>query len=1160
MAEEYDEFDYIPDDLDDEYDHQEKKIEESNRENKNKNTKRTEAITNLKNTNTDEEDYKFDTINTKKTERKNNLNKHDEDVEEIKLDDINGESDYKSSQKIPSGRVENSLYEKNAQRNNLASKVKNISSIPVNENLNSSTQTNHNYLNISTTDINNINRHYNNSAVNKDVYQANDISRLETYNNISSSNVKYSNQLSDKINLSHISQTRTPKNVNSSKHYSYMNIENNQDVSKKFDTNFVNESNISHNNRNYYHSQIRVDKNKSYIDSMNREVSALNNDFRRGQNNISEINSHNYNINNNSYVSYKMPSVVDMNSRIMRIGNNNIVSKLQYAETKYDELKNFYSRIQQNFSDRKINELENNSNFEKHKVLEFISKHNYELLKYIDNLNKVINIVIDASKNSLKNAAVNRNKKYPPPYNNPNINEVNNNKLLEVFRKEHLKLDHRFNQISDPSYEEKLEESLAELKDQINFYDTENRKLKISQKQSEAMFERQYKNNNLSLQTKNLEINKVNIEYENTRRLNENVLEKIQKNKIVIADNEQKMNELNDWLSKLETIAKEMYGITEFLDKENIKKFEKAEKQKSDFKLVMKKKTEVLEKVLITNKKKYEGEIIKNEKSIVNLEKQKMDLMRQIKEKNELSKAVQMKVRQLYSQYDNSLEMFNLNSSHNGEEFENTKNQSNENSDYLQNPQINVQNLPRTDQNLENNDAQINLGLNNNTNSLLYRSQNNPNPITNNPNLISQNNYNFVNLRENVNEEDKVKLMNGRFTIENENINNLNSSKKDELENLERASQVDDKAALDTQNKKSNKPNFKFNVNLNQINNNPNNNIIPVTNSEMRSSVIGEERLDNTNNINPNNEIRENLTKPFRINSTSSKNNNNNKNENYFPIPNNSVNDINNGSDIKNINSSNQAQNNNSRINTANNKSNEDNADKNIFNINSRRRNINMNNKYNNNQNETNYSKKDLNSNQESKKNLVEIETKENFPNNNSNGKIPISLAYNINNNPDQNNQDIEEIKHNNQTDNRDKISNFNKSNQISSTNIYDRESKREKMIGKEKRNILQNLFSDDNDDVINLGEEEKLNLEDNNIENQVDEKRKKAFENLFKEDDQIEIPKNRFKLQMNKGNDNNSQIRSVNNENDNLNTKNNIAKKNEKPKNFLDELEDIVL
>lgn len=1156
MAEEYDDFDYIPDDLEEENDHQEKKIEESNRENKNKYINKIDANINLKKTNTDDEYYNLDEFDNKKFDMKNNINNFDEDVEEIRLDDINGESDYKTSQKNPTGRVENYFNENNNQKK-LVNKIKNISSIPLNDNYNSSSQTNQNNINLSSNELINNNKYYNNSSINKDIYQANEVSRLETYNDVSTSNVRYNTQNNDNINLSHISQTRTPKNVNSSKHYSYMNIGNNQNTSKQFESNFGNESHISNNNRNYY-SQIKGDKNKSYLDSMKRDISPFN-QIRKGQSNI-DINNYNYNINNNSYISYKMPSVIDMNSRIVRMGSNNIVSKLQYAEMKYDELKNFYSRIQQNFSDRKIAEIENNSTLEKQKVLDFISKHNYELLKYIDNLNKIINIVIDASKVPIKNTSVIRNKKYPPPYNSSNINEVNNNKLLEVFRKEHLKLDHRFKQISDQSYEEKLEETLAELKDQINFYETENKKLKISQKQSEALFERQYKNNNLSLQSKNLEINKVNIEYENTRRLNENVLEKIQKNKIVIADNEQKINELNDWLGKLETIAKEMYGITDFLEKENIKKLEKAEKQKNDLKLAMKKKTEVLEKVLVTNKKKYEGEIIKNEKTIVNLEKQKMNLMRQIKEKSEISKMVQKKVRQLYSHYDNSLEIFNMNYSDNGEEVNLPNNQEINNNNYSNNNEFTKNlnlpsNLPRNDQNLENDDTEINL-VNNPIGDSLRKSQNNTNQINinNNNNLINlnnPNNSNIMNSCEKDDQDNKINLMNGRITIENENIINSKHPKQEIIENLEMNSQIGN-IPLDTQNKKSNKPNFKFNVNLNQLNNNSNNKNYE-TNSNFKKSINqGDDKLNNIYNSTHNNEKRENLNIPFRINSTTTKNDIDNNEKNSLIL---NSKDINNGSIINNLD---EAAGNNSEINRANYIC-DDASEQNNINVFSRRRNIDQQNNKNA-QNETNYSKNDKDKNKEINKNFQDTELKNKFLNNNSYEKIP-SFLTGKNNNTDIKPENIEEIKEINRINdsdiNKKQIENETRIN--SSTNLFNLEGKREKMIGKEKRNILQNMFSDENDDVINLGEDKILDLEQNINENKLDEKRKKDFDNLFKEDNNIAIPNNRFKLQMNKGIDSNVQKRSINNENDNLNNINNI-RNNEKPKNILDELEDIVL
>ncbi len=100
-------------------------------------------------------------------------------------------------------------------------------------------------------------------------------------------------------------------------------------------------------------------------------------------------------------------------------------------------------------------------------------------------------------------------------------------------------------------------------------------------------------------------------------------------------------------------------------------------------------------------------------------------------------------------------------------------------------------------------------------------------------------------------------------------------------------------------------------------------------------------------------------------------------------------------------------------------------------------------------------------------------------------------------------------------------------------------------------------MFSDDNDDVINLEEDNETIIKARNDQISIDENKKKAFDNLFA-DDQTEVfnPNNkRVKLQMNKTKDTNDF-----NDSDKNNTKNTLNRKDDKPKNIFDELEDIVL
>ena len=113
------------------------------------------------------------------------------------------------------------------------------------------------------------------------------------------------------------------------------------------------------------------------------------------------------------------------------------------------------------------------------------------------------------------------------------------------------------------------------------------------------------------------------MDYDNIKRQNNNFLQKVEKNKFQEEENEKKINQLNEWVEKLRTIAKDMYNITEY---ENIKTEEKNEKKLSDKKNVLIKNIEILQKVKNTNQKKYELEISTNEKTISELQETKKNL------------------------------------------------------------------------------------------------------------------------------------------------------------------------------------------------------------------------------------------------------------------------------------------------------------------------------------------------------------------------------------------------------------------------------------------------------------------------------------------------------------------------------------------------------
>lgn len=1177
MADNTDDFEYIPDDIESMNDRQIKKVGEDNKENNNKILKKNSKVK-IRNDNeivTDEENYNFDTIKNN-INQKNSLNSeyNNEELEDIKFDDIS-DSDRKNKKLIPKARIDefsnDSKYVNVKEVENLLN-PSTIFNLEKNKIKDLNQQKNIQHLRNSTQDIiNEKQKLY--IGIHREID--------EQYENL---NLINRNKLSnDNIDLSNISHTRTPKYK---KELNNLYISKDRGTSAKninFDDPFNNISGINHskisNNKTIFEKNkpnnlTSDNKNTSILD---RYISSpINYSYANKYENKDNEGKNNINYGNISYISYKMPSLIDMNSKINKLGTFNPYSKMQYAETKYAELKSYYLNIQKNFSERKYAELQDNTSVNKEKVLDSVSKYNFELLKYIENLNKIINVVIDASKVPIKNPnyIVNRTKKYQN--NNSNINEINNNKLLEVFKKEFIKLDQRFKQISEPSYEEKLEESLAELEDQIYFYENENKKLKISQKQSEAMFERQYKNNNLNVHAKNFEINKVNIDYENTRKLNENVLEKIQKNKIIIADNEQKIKELIEWLNKLETIAKEMYGITDFLDKDDLKRIEKDEKEKNILEIALKKKTEVLEKVLVSNKKKFELDIVKNEKTIVNLEKQKIELIKFIKEKSDQAKKAQLKVKELYSQYNN-VESYNYNLE-NKEEL-NSENQLINKEEHTEIQQLKVLKLSQNDEKFYTDNIIDDQYLENEMHDQKNFTQN----------LVDNNSIYHIKKTE-INSKSN-QSMNNRIKSQNLLLNGSieNTSKKDDvIINLSTQDVINKEQKKEAEIKDSrynlrlNKPNFKFNINFNQLNEKKID--IDSTSYLKENEIAG--LTGETNNNMSNFEIRKDVSKPFRV-------------DNCFIASTNSDHKLINDVTSKNIREENNDGStiyHNKILSTSKNQSNdvffnqeikENKEPIFISNSISRRKNANQNYKnelyeeknpivnINHNYLKDNNLKEPLQFNNSLNK-IAKIETANHESSQiNLNGNLPsfldnpISIEINNQTNLEINNHNSKlNHPHNNKLEekifiyNNDNDNLVNKREKKSSTNLFSIENIREKMVIKEKKHLLENIFSDEIDDIREMGNDNKKYYDNTINNNLINEKKKIDFDNLFKDEAIVEISNQKFMSQMNKNIPvlNEKRAQEKISEDMNYIIKSEITKKKEKSKNLIDELEDIVL
>lgn len=196
-------------------------------------------------------------------------------------------------------------------------------------------------------------------------------------------------------------------------------------------------------------------------------------------------------------------------------------------------------------------------------------------------------------------------------------------KAISIYQKEYFKLEARLKQLSDANYETKLIERLSKLKKDISYYESENLKLKQSEKSSEVMLSTQTKH----ILNSTIELRRLEMDYEQLQRQYAIIMEKVVRNKEIIRDNDNKINQLREFRKNMEGSAKETYGIIAF---DNVNEIQRKNEENKEKKSQLEKNYEILEKASNSNKKKYESEISKNEKMIYLLKKNKMELQIEI--------------------------------------------------------------------------------------------------------------------------------------------------------------------------------------------------------------------------------------------------------------------------------------------------------------------------------------------------------------------------------------------------------------------------------------------------------------------------------------------------------------------------------------------------
>ena len=316
----------------------------------------------------------------------------------------------------------------------------------------------------------------------------------------------------------------------------------------------------------------------------------------------------------------------------LHIHNPVPLSKMQLAENKYYKIKaELNKKYFNNTSSETLDDIQPLDN----SIIE--SKRYKEMISYLEQLNDVLTEILKSSRIQQKEAEKLKKKtvqKTPEQiYQEQQKMNDNQEKMIEVYKKQLASLQNRVNQVSKENFMEELVEKNKKLEEEIENIKITNKKLNNEQKLNEIVISKQNKNEQED--KANMLLKRMNMDYNKIIRENEKLSKKIEECKNKENENENKIKQLQEFVDKLRTIAKDMYNITDY---EDVKIEEKNERKKEELRNQYKKRIEILKKKKESNIHKYQQEIAINQKKISNLQKQlievEKELETEIKNKN----------------------------------------------------------------------------------------------------------------------------------------------------------------------------------------------------------------------------------------------------------------------------------------------------------------------------------------------------------------------------------------------------------------------------------------------------------------------------------------------------------------------------------------------
>ena len=545
----------------------------------------------------------FDDLDNEKEMNEEN-NFQNENIDDISINDKNNDINKKKEEdnKLNDSNevIDEIHYENNNKNDN-----EYVNLIDTNEN--------DNKLNKSNEVVDEFN--YDNNDNDKDNQnENNNLNQNEDDNIFNNSNDNISNKSNNNIlnnsndNISNKSNENKEKNENNIEDNNNKDDYENEYNDFEDDGTFITGTNVVKNNKN--------EKVETGIDTNEETISKKN--LSKNPSLASTIKKKNNTSNNNYYKSNYSINKQTLNT------NTKSLSNYDKAEMLYLKIKNDINNI-----------LESNI------TNEFdISRENAKMFSIFNQLNNITNLITDGTKLNIKSKYNNNNYSIKE---NEQISDpsINNEKIINRYENEYNKLQNKMKKFKNPELEEKLEIEKRKITNDIMYYEKENHTLKQLQKINDYRFERQLKNPN----TRQTQLKRFENDYEKLKKDYDKVVNNIEKNKQRQKDYETKLEELKNFKKRIEELAKDMYNITEF---KKIGNTEKEEKEKKKNKENLEKKFQILENSFGTNKARYENAISKKEKIIFEKEKEKLDLLKDLKMESSKNEKLKDKINEMY--------------------------------------------------------------------------------------------------------------------------------------------------------------------------------------------------------------------------------------------------------------------------------------------------------------------------------------------------------------------------------------------------------------------------------------------------------------------------------------------------------------------------------